>query len=547
MADGNGRVLKVHQAIARALVDNGVKTLFGLMGEGNLYLTDSFIRDFGGEYVSASNEAGAVLMSLGYSLITGRVGVSTVTVGPAVTNTITALIQGVKASTPLVLLAGDTALEDRDSIQSVSQRDFIVAAGAGFEQLRSGATVCQDIATCLRRALVERRPIVLNMPTNLQWADVDYHPVRYHIPENRQMAPTGEELDNAIGIIAAARRPIVLAGRGATSPEAKSAILRLAERIGAPVATTVKAKDLFKGEAFNLGIFGTLSHATATEAIIESDCVIAFGASLNTLTTSHGTFTKGKRVIQVNLEAPEVGKNLLVDAGLISDPVTTADLIVHWLDEAEIGSSEYRGEALAGKLAMEVQAFDPPPVSPDGFVDFRYALWTLERAIPSDRILVTDGGRFTRHIWKTFEAPSPTAFVPTTDFGSIGLGFGYAVGASIADKSKTTVLVTGDGGFMNGGLAEFSTAVRHNANLVVILCNDGCYGAEYLHFEKRGMDPSTSLFKWPDFAPVAEALGGSGIIVRSEADLAAASKAIESRDRPLLIELKLDPSRMPSH
>jgi len=329
MPEETSHSLKVHQAIARALVDNGVKTLFGLMGEGNLYLIDSFIRNFDGEYVSAANESGAVLMALGYSLITGRAGVCTVTVGPAMTNTITALIQGVKSSTPMVLLCGDTALEDRDSIQSVSQRDFVVAAGAGFEQLRSPATVSQDVTTCFRRAIVERRPVVLNMPTNLQWADADYHPVRYHIPENKQMAPTGDELDNAIGIIAAAKRPIVLAGRGATSPEARTAMRRLAERIGAPVATTVKAKDLFKDEDYDLGIFGTLSHPTATDTIIESDCIIAFGASLNTLTTSHGTFLKGKRVIQVNLEAPEVGKNVPVDAGLIGDPATTADLIVH--------------------------------------------------------------------------------------------------------------------------------------------------------------------------------------------------------------------------
>jgi thiamine pyrophosphate-dependent acetolactate synthase large subunit-like protein len=547
MADGTGHALKVHQAIARALVDNGVKTLFGLMGEGNLYLTDSFIRDFDGEYVSAANEAGAVLMGLGYSLITGRVGVSTVTVGPAMTNTVTALIQGVKSSTPLVLLAGDTALEDRDSIQSVSQRDFVVAAGAGFEQLRSPSTVSQDIATCLRRAMVERRPIVLNMPTNLQWADTDYHAVRYRIPENRQMAPTGEELDNAVGIIAAARRPIVLAGRGATSAAARAAMLRLAERTGAPVATTVKAKDLFEGEDFNLGIFGTLSHPTATDVIIESDCIIAFGASLNTLTTSHGTFVKGKRVIQANLEASEVGKTLFVDAGLIGDPATTADLIVHWLDEAEIASSDYRGEALKARLAGEVQTFDTPPAATPGAVDYCYALWTLEKAIPKERILVTDGGRFTRHVWKTFRTPGPRWFVPTTDFGSIGLGFGYAVGAAIADKDKPVVLVIGDGGFMNGGLAEFNTAVRHNANLIVILCNDGCYGAEYLHFERRGMDPSTCMFRWPDFAPVAVALGGRGVTVKSDADLKLAAEAIASGPGPLLIELKLDPSRMPGH
>jgi acetolactate synthase-1/2/3 large subunit len=547
MTTETSQSLKVHQALAHSLVDNGVRTLFGLMGEGNLYLTDSFIRDYGGEYVSASHEAGAVLMGLGYSLITGRVGVSTVTVGPAMTNTITALIQGVKSSTPLLLLCGDTALEDRDSIQSVSQRDFVMAAGAGFEQLRAANTVAQDLATALRRAIVERRPVVLNMPTNLQWADTSCQPVRIRIPQNKQFVPTGEELDNAIGMIAAAKRPIVLAGRGAVSPEARTAILKFAERIEAPLATTVKAKDLFQGEAFNLGIFGTLSSDTATEAIIQSDCVIAFGASLNTLTTSHGTFVSGKRVIQVNPEATEVGKNVPVDAGLIGDPGATADLLVHWLDEAEIPGSGARTEELSRKIAGEPTSFPNGESGADGTVDFCHSMWRLDQALPVDRILVTDGGRFTRHVWKTFRTPGPGSFVPSTDFGSIGLGFGYAVGAAVADRTRPTVLVTGDGGFMNGGLAEFSTAVRHGADLVVILCNDGCYGAEWLHFHRRGMDPGVAMFQWPDFAPVAVALGGEAVTVRSEGDLVLAETAIRDRQRPLLIELKLDPSRMPGH
>ena len=543
MAADTSQSLKVHQAVARSLVDNGVKTLFGLMGEGNLYLTDSFIRDCGGEYISAAHEAGAVLMGLGYSLVTGRVGVSTVTVGPAMTNTITALIQGVKSSTPLLLLCGDTALDDRDSIQSVSQRDFVIAAGAGFEQLRT-KTVAQDVATAMRRAMVERRPIVLNMPTNLQWADTDYLPVRVRIPENKAFVPTGEELDNAIGIIAAAKRPIILAGRGAIS--ARASILKLAERIEAPLATTVKGKDLFQGEDFNLGIFGTLSTATAVDAILQSDCVIAFGASLNTLTTSHGTFLEGKRVIQVNPEATEVGKNAAIDAGLIGDPAATADLIVHWLDEAEVPGSGGRTDDLKHKIATEPLDFPTAESSADGTVDFRHALWRLDQALPLDRMLVVDGGRFGRHTWKTFRTPGPRSFVPTTDYGSIGLGFGYAIGASVADRSRPTVLVIGDGGFMNGGLAEFNTAVRHGSDLVVILCNDNCYGAEYLHFERRGMDPSVSLLHWPDFAPVAVALGGEGLTIRCEADLALAEAAIKNRRGPLLIELKLDPSRMPA-
>ena len=337
----------VHQAIARALVDNGVDTIFGLMGDANMYMVDSFIRDCGGRFVSAANEAGAIMMALGYASLSGKPGVCSVTHGPGLTNTITGIVEGVRGSVPMVLLCGDTDVVDRENLQNAPQREFITDAGAGFEQLRSTNTVAEDVARVLRRALVELRPIALNAPMNLDWCEVDdYRPVRVHVPERRAIVTASEDLDNAIGIIAAARRPVILAGRGAISPEARTALIKLAARIEAPLITTLKAKDLFRGEAFNLGICGTVSTDAAVEEMMACDCLIAFGASLNKYTLSHGAFAKNRRIVQVNLEATEVGKNLAVDAGLIGDPAGVADLIIHWLDEAEIAGSGCRTQEL---------------------------------------------------------------------------------------------------------------------------------------------------------------------------------------------------------
>jgi thiamine pyrophosphate-dependent acetolactate synthase large subunit-like protein len=106
------------------------------------------------------------------------------------------------------------------------------------------------------------------------------------------------------------------------------------------------------------------------------------------------------------------------------------------------------------------------------------------------------------------------------------------------------VLVAGDGGFMLGGLVEFVSAVRERLDLIVIVCNDNGYGAEYIQFRRKQMDPAMSLLHWPDFAPVAIALGGEGMTVRSEADLEAAVGAVKKRSRPLLIDLKLDPESL---
>jgi thiamine pyrophosphate-dependent acetolactate synthase large subunit-like protein len=543
---GVAQTMKVHAAIARALADNGVTTMFGIIGDANLYMADSFVREQGGAFVSASNEAGATVMALGYATVSGKVGVATVTHGPALTNTMTGLVEGVKGQLPLLLLCGDTSTEDRDGLQNVPQRELIVATGAGFEQLRSPATLCQDVATALRRAVLERRPIALNVPVNMQWLDAVYETVIARFPERRGFTPAGQDFDNAIGIIAAARRPIVVAGRGCTDPAAQAAVLRLARRIGAPVATTLKGKGMFAGEPGNLGVFGTLSTPVAVEAITEADTVLFFGASVNRFTTSAGTFLAGKRVVQCNADATDIGRFAQPDAALVGDPGLMADHIVDWLDRAEVAPSGFASHDLDARL----QAYSPldglNDMSTADTIDLRKAIARLSELVPADRMLVTDGGRFLGVPWTFVDVSEPRAFVYTIHFGSIGLGMAYAIGAGVAAPSKPVFLVTGDGGFMLGGLAEFNTAVRHKVDLIVALCNDSSYGAEHIQFRNKDMDPSMSIFDWPEFGPLATALGGHGVTVRTEADLEATAQTIRDRDRPLLIDLKLDPDRVPA-
>ena len=146
------QTMPVHAAIAHALRDQGVETLFGLMGDANLFTVDHYVRELKGRYVPAVHEGGAVLMALGYASVTGDVGAVTITHGPAVSNAVTALIEGSKGTLPIVLLCGDTPVEDPDHQQAVAQRALIEATGAGIKQLKSAATVAGDVATAFRRA-----------------------------------------------------------------------------------------------------------------------------------------------------------------------------------------------------------------------------------------------------------------------------------------------------------------------------------------------------------------------------------------------------------
>lgn len=532
-----------HETIARALQDQGIDTVFGVMGDANIYMMDAFVRLTGGRFYSVSNEAGAVLAANGYARTTGALGVASVTHGPALTNTVTALVESVRDRTPLLLVAGDTAVVDRDNFQNISQRDVVMPTGAGFEQVRSLQTVCEDVAVAVRRALVERRPVVLNVPIEFQWEEAAYEaPERARFAGRQAAAPETAALEDAVGVVAAAGRPLILAGQGATTDEARAALVRLAHRIGAPLATTLRGRDLFRGEPHNIGIAGGLSHEVALEVIGSADTVIAFGAGLNQWTTAQGAVLADRRVVQVDVDPAALGRFQGVTAAVQGDAAVVADAMVALLDEAEVKPTGFASPGLASRLAAR-RDDDFVDLSTDRDVDLRTVLLRLERSFPEDRTLVFDGGRFIFNSFKLLHVRHPRDYVHTVNFGSIGLGMGNAIGAAVG-SGKPTLLITGDGGFMLGGLAEFNTAVRHKLDLVVFVFNDGAYGAEHIQFRSKGMDPAASTFDWPDFGPVATALGGIGYTVRSLADLDEALAALPGRDRPMLVDVKLDPDKV---
>jgi len=531
----------VYQSIASSLIDHKVKTLFGLMGDANLFMVNEFVRALNGTFVPVAYEGSAVLMALSYSKFAQTVGVATVTHGPGFTNCITALTEGVKGNTSLVLLAGDTPVVSPQNLQNIDQRELTKATGAGFVQMRAPETSAEDIARAFYQTQVERRPVVLNMPAEFMWVEQKHKKVVYPVYNDPGLVLEGDNLDDAIGMIASAKRPIILAGGGAIGAEAS--LIKLADRLEAPLATTLKAKAMFNDHAFNMDIFGTLSTPAVYEVIDKSDCIAAFGASLHHFTTDHGALMKGKRVILINDTVSEVGKNYHPDVALIGDAALTADNIVKWLDEAEIPASGFTQE-----LNSETLTAHPVTNSKANKVDtinFVHALEQLDAALPDNRILTTDGGRFMTEVWCRVKAPDAKSFISTTNFGSIGIGLQTAIGACFAAPERPVVLFTGDGGFMMSGINEFNTAVRLNLDLITIVCNDSAYGAEHIQFVDRNIDPSLSQFEWPSFADVATALGGQGVMVKTLEQLDTAIKAIKTRDRPLLIELMLDPDDVP--
>ena len=532
--------MHVYQSIARATSDHGVDTMFGLMGDANLFMVDSFVRECGGRFVPAAHEGSSVLMALAYAHVAGKVGVATVTHGPALTNCITALTEGARGHVPLVLLAGDTPVANPRHLQGIDQRELVKVTGAGFVQLRTPDTIGMDVARAFYRAQVERRPIVLNMPSDFMWQEVNHEAHVLNVFTAPGGVAEGDILDEAIGMIASARRPLILAGGGAVG--ARDQLIRLADRLEAPLATTLKAKGLFSNHPYNIDIFGTLSTPAAYELIAQSDCIVCFGTALHDFTTDRGKLMKDKRIVQVDIEPTAIGGGRHPDAALVADAGLTAETILYWLDEAEIPSSGFTRELDTDTLTAHPAGSNK---TADGFVNYIHALQRLEDALPNDRVLVTDGGRFMTEVWCRLSAPNPQSFVVTANFGSIGLGIQEAIGAGLAAPDRPVVVFSGDGGFMMGGINEFNTAVRLGLDLIVIVANDSAYGAEHIQFLDRKMDPSLTEFHWPSFAEIATSLGGKGFEVQCEEELEAAIAALETRKGPVLIELRLDPHDVP--
>lgn len=368
-----------HQVVARALREHDVDTVFGVLGDANLFIMNSFA-EAGGTYLGTAGEAGAVLAAAGYASATGKLGVCTVTHGPALTNIVTALAETSRERVPIVVLAGDTAVEDPLNFQAIDQREVVATTGAGFEQVRSVKTVCQDVANAVRRAHAERRPIVLNVPVDFQWQEAEYQPAKVSVlPSPARFAPPVEALDDALGMLASARRPLLLAGRGASSPEARAAMIALAEQLGAHVATTLRGRGLFAGHEYDLGICGTLSDEYAAEVISRADCVVAFGAGLNKWTTVDGGLVNSENVIHVDTDLTALGRFLPARVLVPGDAQTVAELLLEQLTEAEIGHTGFAKPRPADATPASGEAPETAP----GTVDIVSAVRALDDLLAS--------------------------------------------------------------------------------------------------------------------------------------------------------------------
>jgi thiamine pyrophosphate-dependent acetolactate synthase large subunit-like protein len=536
--------MRVFEAISASLLAHQVEPLVGLMGDGNmLYISDYVER--GGRFISVAHEQNGVSVARGLAFATGGVGVVSVTHGPGLTHGLTALIEGVRSGSPLVVLTGDTP-PVRRHLQAIDVEGFAALAGAGYERVGDPHDTSSVVSFAFRRALAEKRPIVLDVPDDLLRLDAGDRIAPPNQVTARPGAADADALDDALGVILGADHPVILAGRGAVAAGARESLLELAELVGAPVCTTLLAKDYFHGDDFNLGVCGTVATPRAAEYLGQTDCVIAFGASINRYTTFRGEFTRGRRIVHIDSNPAALGKWTPIDVGIVGDAESVARQMTARLTEIEENRTAKRGAAMAARVAGASDGEPFKDNSTDTSIDPRTAVRFLDGILPQNRNIVTDLGRMMRVPWRYLRVPDAATFTHTVNYGSISLGLGAGIGMALGRPDNVTVVFVGDGGFMQSA-PDIATAARCNLPIIVVVTNDSAYGSEWEKLRLDDADPRHSRLEWPELRAVAQAYGARAVTVRNRADLDVLPPEIDRLDGPLVIELIVDPSKSQGH
>ncbi|MCC7372513.1 MAG: thiamine pyrophosphate-binding protein [Chloroflexi bacterium] len=537
--------MKVYEALANTFVKEGVTTVFGLMGNGNMYWWHTLDQHPGVSIHETRHEGTALTMAEGWARATGQPGICTVTQGPGLSQLATSLMVAVKANVPMVVFAGETALSDHDAVQKMDQQKFVDATGAGFVPIWTAGGVDDAVREAFFRARVESRPIVLNAPMDVQQLAYDgegdeYEPSTTLLPGLQRVQPDPSRLRSALATIAESEKPVIVVGQGAAKADAGEAVLRLADRIGALVATTLPMKGWLGENEYHVGVSGLYATKTTIELFADADCVIGVGASLNHYTTEHGYIFPNARYVQIDLKpAIVMGNGKRADHYLQGDARLTVELI-----EQQLAA---QGHAQTGYRTAETRAilseYDPDPrefeLEP-GTVDPRRVAAMLDERLP-DEVGVIHGTGHCSGITAIFmrKPRRPTWTINT--FGCIGQALPTGIGAAVALNGQPLAVVDGDASVLMHA-SELDTAARLGVKLLVAVFNDEALGAEYQKFVSKKMDTRASVITTPDLGAVARAFGCRGMQARTLEEVQAGIDEFVAGDGPMVLDIRVSRS-----
>ncbi len=525
--------LKGAEIIVKCLLEQNATTVFGYPGGQIIDLFDAIYREPKITQILTSHEQGAAHAAEGYAKSTGKVGVVIATSGPGATNLVTGIADAYLDSVPLVAITGNVPvpLLGRDSFQEVD------IAGITMPVTKHNFIVknADDLADAIRRAFHIARsdrpgPVLVDVPKDVQQALIEYTAKQ---PEPPHKPPMQADVTDAVELIEHAKRPIIYAGGGCIAADASAELLRFAERIKAPIATSVMGLSAIPtAHKYCAGLIGMHGHASVARLVEHSDLIIAAGARFSDrVAGDRKKFCNHAKIVHIDIDAAEIDKNVRTDAYVRGDVKQVLKLLAMTVGEK-------RDETMLDLNAEYKRKYALPPCR--GKLSPRAVIACVSENA-GDAIVATDVGQHQMWTAQGYSFKSPRTFLTSGGLGTMGFGMGAAIGGAIG-SGRRAVLFTGDGSFhMN--MNELATAVRLDLPLTVFVFDNRTLGMvrqwQKLFYGERYSSTDLDANK-TDFVKIAEAFGAKGYVLDDDKNVEKTVKAALAEGGVTVVDCKIE-------
>ena len=526
------------QIFVEVLVEQGVDTLFGYPGGAVLNLYDELYKNSDRiRHVLTAHEQGASHAADGYARATGRTGVVLATSGPGATNLVTGIATAYMDSVPMVAFTGNvaTTLLGKDSFQEAYIEGITMPITKHNYTVRRVEDLADTMRAAFRIAQSGRKgPVLVDIPKDITAASCEFTP---KAPELIRTVTryNEEDVKKAAQMINESERPIVYFGGGVRSAAGCQPLRDLLEKTGMPATYTLMAAGVLSyGEPHNLGLLGMHGGYAANKAIDEADLVIAVGTRFSDrVALNPDSFAKRAKIIQIDIDPSELGKNVDVDLSLTGDASYILQAILPYVEKAE------------HKLWMEQirgwQKDDYKPVDSDTELKPHQIIDEICNQAGPEAVYVTDVGQHQMWAAQYLHHTKSRGFLTSGGLGTMGFGYGAAIGAQMAlGRDARVVMLTGDGSFhMN--LNEACTAVSYDLPIITVIFNNQVLGMvrqwQTTFYEKRYSD--TDPHRKTDFVKLAEGFGAKGYRAATPAEFKAAFADAMKQKGPSWIDCRI--------
>jgi acetolactate synthase-1/2/3 large subunit len=539
------------QALIESLKREKVDVIFGISG-GALLPIHNVLYDSGIRHILARHEQGAAHAADGYARVSGRAGVCMATSGPGATNIVTGLANAYLDSSPVIALTGQVDTYSANTSYMIGRDAFQEADIIGITtpitkynvQVKSAAEIPNAVKMTFRIATTGRPgPALIDLPKNTQTAraEMDFSDklqIRGYKPN---IEPHPLQIKKAVKLLLKAERPMILAGGGVNISKASSELLQLAELLMAPVATTFMGKSCFpENHPLSMGNIGMHGTMLANKMILEADVLLAVGTRFQDRSTGTlDTFCPDAKIIHIDIDAAEIGKNVDVDVPIVADAKPTLRLIrqqlVHKIKTKKDNPWPKRVKEVKDKFLSEM-TFGKGDLTPPKL------LKELRKLLPENAIIATEVGQ--NQMWAAlhFQTIKPRTFISSGGLGTMGFGFPAAIGAKVACPQCPVVDIAGDGSFRMTE-QELGTSVTEDIPVIVVVLNNSMLGmvAQWQRLFYKSKYAAVKLGNIPDFVKLAQAYGAEGVRIRSLNEFSGAIKKALKCEVTTVIDIPISP------